>query len=145
MQLHEFIRTYHTEISLIGGPVVAWLISKLPKLHVLFKAVLFVGVMFLLVGIWGLILNTWLLLVLLVFYAIKHRTALAPLQYLSLGLGVLLTSLAIAFYGYMLFTKPGEFFSNLRNPLMYVYALPGILALSLSGHIKEVRGESRNT
>ena len=139
MEIHDLFRTHHTEISLVAGPALAWLISRLPRAHAFIKVVLFCTCMFFLVGLWGLMLNAWLIFGVLVFYAIKRRWALGPLRYMALSIAVLLTGAALAFYGYLLFTKPGEFFANLRNPLMYVYVLPGMLAFFLAGRIQEVR------
>jgi hypothetical protein len=138
MSFAETFRTHHTEISLVVGPLLALLIGLLPKVPVAIRALLFIGLMYFAVGIWGILLNWWLLLGLSIWYAVKQRLALGFLRIAARVLAVLLLGAAIVYYGFLLFTNPGEVIGNLWNPLLYLYLVPGVLAWLLADHVAEI-------
>ena len=142
MTLGQFIATYHTEVSLVFGPLLVFSLFRWSHLPAWVNVVAALGLMFLAIGLWGIILNWWVLLALTVWLLAKRRTGLRVLRYFSLALALLLLVAAVSFYLYLLFTKPGEFFRSIGNPLLYLYALPGVLMFILSRHLAERADDS---
>lgn len=137
MTLAQFVATYHTEVSLVFGPALVFCLFRWSPLPAWANALLAISAMFFAIGLWGIVLNAWVLVALAMWLAAKRRTGLRVLRYLMLALAGLLLLAAAAFYLYLLFTKPGELFRSLGNPLLYLYALPGVLVFFLSQHIAE--------
>jgi hypothetical protein len=137
MTLGQFIATYHTEVSLVLGPLLVFSLFRWSPLPAWGNVVAALGLMFFAIGLWGIILNWWVLLALTVWLLAKRRAGLRVLRYVTLGLAVLMLVAAAGFYLYLLFANPGEFFRGIGNPLMYLYALPGVLLFILSQHIAE--------
>ena len=135
MTLGQFVATYHTEVSLVLGPVLVFCIFRWSPLPAWANVLIVLAAMYFAIGVWGIVLNAWALIALAVWLATKRRSGLRVLRYLTLGLAGLLLLAAVAFYLYLLFTEPGELFRSLGNPLLYLYAVPGVLMLILSQHI----------
>lgn len=137
MTLGQFVDTYHTEVSLVFGPVLVLCLFRWSLLPAWANALVALGTMFFAIGLWGIVLNAWVLITLALWLAVKSRGGLRVLRYFTLAVAVLLLLAAAAFYLFLLFTKPGEFFRSLGNPLLYLYALPGVLMFFFSRHLAE--------
>lgn len=72
------------------------LVWKIPKLHWSLKIVSVFVAMFLAVGVWGIMLNWWVVLVLLLWYSAHKGVSLKPIRWLTLGLAVILLAAAVA-------------------------------------------------
>ena len=145
MDIGEWFKEHHTTISLVGGPVIIWLVWRIPKLHWTLKLILLAGLLFLAIGVWGMILNSYLVPVLLVLYSAHKGFALKPIRYLTLGLAVMLLVAAVAFILYVFYQHPGAIIKNLLNPLLVVYFVPGFLAIIFSNMVKEKIDEQAKT
>ena len=71
----DYSLTPYTAISLVAGPVLAFIVAKIPKLHVSLRVAIFLLAMLVVVGISGIILNWWLMLVVAFWYGVKQRKA----------------------------------------------------------------------
>jgi hypothetical protein len=145
MTLGQFVATYHTEVSLVFGPLLVFSLFRWSPLPAWANVVTALALMFFAIGLWGIVLNWWVLLALTVWLLAKRRAGLRLLRYVTLGLAVLLLLAAASFYLYLLFTNPGEFFRGIGNPLFYLYAVPGVLVFMLSQLIAEKVESSSNT
>jgi lysylphosphatidylglycerol synthetase-like protein (DUF2156 family) len=137
MDIGESFKEHHTAISLIAGPLIVWLVWRIPKLHWTLRLILLVGVLLLAIGVWGMILNSYLVPVLLVWYSTHKGFALKPIRYATLSIAIILFVAAVAFILYVFYRHPDEIIKNLRNPLLVVYFFPGLLAMIFSSMVKE--------
>lgn len=137
MSVGQFIGAYHTELSLLLGPLLLVVLYRWIPLPWWANLVLVLAAMFYLVGLWGIVLNAWAFAVLFVWLASRRRGGLRFLRGFAFVVAVILTVAAIAFYAYELFKDPLEFLGNLRNPLMYVYGLPAVLMFVLANVLGE--------
>ncbi len=157
MDFGEWFKEYHTAISLIGGPVIVWLVWKVPTLHWSLKLILVLIALFFGIGIWGMVLNAYIVPVVLIWLAAHKGIALKPIRWLTLGLAVILLLAAAAFLLYVFYQHPGDIIKNIMNPLIVVYFIPGFLFMIFSnmvqekidGHVKvptkEATDEDRNS
>jgi hypothetical protein len=135
MTIGQFVAAYHTQFSLVVGPLLLFMLYRwvpLPWWTNLFVALV---AMFFVIGLWGIILNAWAFAILFVWLASRRRTGLRVLRGFSFALAVALAIAAVAFYVYELATNPGEILGNLWNPLTYVYLLPAVLMFILADHL----------
>ena len=86
-------------------------------------------------------MNGWVFAILGLWLVSKRRGGRRFLRYFTMAVAISLIIAAVAFYLYVLFTKPGEFFRNLGNPLTYLYAVPGIMMFVISQQIAETLDE----
>ena len=75
--------------------------------------------------------------VLLVWYSAHKGFALKPIRYVTLGTAVILLVAAVAFILYVFYQHPDEIIKNLLSPLLFVYFVPGFLAMIFSNMVKE--------
>lgn len=145
MEFGEWFKDNHTWISLIVGPLVVWLISRIPKLHWSLKVVLIAAVLFFAIGAWGIILNWWLIPACLIILAIRHKRGLVAIRYITLVIGAIALLIPIAFFIYLIFTKPGtySFFNVFIRPVSYIYFMPGVILLVISNVLRETIDKER--
>lgn len=127
----------HTIISLITGPIAIWLIWKIPRLHWSIKFALIFVLLFISIGILGMIKNLWLAPLLLIYLAMLKGVALKPIRYLLLTLGIILSIAATAFVIYVCYQDPSNILQLLFNKLSLIYFLPGVLCITFAHIIDE--------
>lgn len=137
MDIGAWFTDHHTAISLFGGPIIMALVWKIPKLHWSLKIVLVFLALFLAVGVWGIMLNWWVVPVLLLWYAAHKGVGLKPIRWLTLGLAVILLAAAVAFLLYVFYQHPDEIIKNIVNPLIILYFIPGGLLMIFSNMVQE--------
>jgi hypothetical protein len=145
MTLGQFIVAYHTQISLIIGPLLLFVIYRGLPLPWWANLPIALAAMFYLIGLWGIILNTWAFAILFAWLASRRRGGLRVLRVFSLVVAVLLAVVAVAFYVFELFNNPMEILGNLWNPLTYVYLLPAVLMFTVASHLGEKIDEKLST
>jgi hypothetical protein len=154
MELRTWIQENHTLFNLVCGPIVMWLVWKIPKVHWSMKVGLtFIGIL-LAVGVVGLFDNLWYLPIVLIVVSWRNGIALNPIRYLLLTSGILLIVAAIAFVIYACYQKPGNILQFLFNPLSFVYFIPGVVCISFANMaaeriaegkaVKDAMNENRN-
>lgn len=70
MTLGTFLVTYHTAFSLLFGPSLVYCVFRWLKVHPAWKVGLSLVVMFLTIGLWGIVLNVGLAIALAIAYFI---------------------------------------------------------------------------
>lgn len=129
--------TNHDVLSLMLGPALLFVLLRWAPIPTWASLLAALITLFLVVGLWGIFLNLWAFALAGVWAASKAPIGLRVLRVLSMAVAVLLILAAIAFYTYLVVTKPGEFFKNLGNPLLLIYLMPGIAMLAVSHHFAE--------
>ena len=132
MESHTWIQDNHTLFNLVCGPIIMWLVWKIPTFHWSLKVGLIFIVLFLAIGVVGMIDNLWYVPFALILVALRNGVALKPIRYLLLTIGILLIIAAIAFVIYACYQNPSNIFQFLFNPLSYVYFIPGILCITFA-------------
>lgn len=137
MTIGQFVMTYHTQVSLVFGPILIFVLLRWSPLPRWANLLIAFGILLVALGMLGVIYNLWAFAIALVWTATKGRGGRRFLYYVALGLGVLLILAAIAFYVFVFVTNPKEFFANWWNPLSYIYLVPGILLLTVADHFRD--------
>lgn len=132
MTLGQLIFAHHTEVSIVFGPALLFILLRWVPISPWASLGIATAVIFFGLGMLGILYNSWLLVGVGLWAASRGRRGLKFLRVLTLLSSVVLFVAALAFYGYVLFTNPGDFWRNWFNPISVVYFVPSIVLFTLS-------------